>query len=162
MRLVDGFGVLHRVLPTRVGHLGPDDVDARVGVDAAAFEVFLPVAVGRPVGVGSRDDDRILRLLRVHRGLEAGAGLLSRDDLLARDVATALRRGLVLDVDGRDARLLVLADGPADVVDAAVARIAVGDDGEVAGFHDSFGVLDHLGHRHHLQVGKPNWPRTVE
>jgi hypothetical protein len=150
--LVEGLGVVDGVLAGRVGHLGPDQVDARVGVEPAAFEVFLPVAVGRAVGVGPGDDDGVVVLLGVDGRLEAGDGVLAGDDLLAGDVATPLGRGLVLDVDGGDPGLLVLPDRAADVVDAAVAGVTVGDDRQVRRLDLPFRVLDHLAHVDHLQV----------
>jgi hypothetical protein len=72
--------------------------------------------------------------------------------MLARDVPAALGRGPVLDVDRGDADLLVLLHRASDVVDAAVARITVRDHGQVRRLDDPLRVLDHLGHRHHLQV----------
>ena len=150
--LVDRLGVVDGVLAGGVRHLGPDQVDAGVGVDAAPLEVLFPVAVGGAVGVRSGDDDRVLGLLCVDGRGEARLRVLTRDDLLAGDVATALRRRLVLDVDRGDAGLLVLADGAADVVNAAVAGVTVGDDREVRRFDDPLCVLDHLGHRDHLEV----------
>ena len=154
MGLVDRLGVVHRVLAAGIRHLGPDDVHAGVGVDPPAFEVFLPVTVRGAVGVRPRDDHGVLGLFRVDGRLESGLSVLAGDDLLARDVAAALGRHLVLDVDRGDADLLVLADRALDVVDAAIARITVGDHGEVGGLDHSFRVLDHLGHRDHLEVGK--------
>lgn len=114
--------------------------------------MLLPVAVRGAVGVRPCDDDRVLGLLRVDGGGEAGLGLLARNDLLAGDVTTSLRSRLVLDVDRGHAGLLVLADRAADVVDAAVAGVTVGDDREVRRLDDPLRVLDHLGHRDHLEV----------
>ena len=50
-------------------------------------------------GVGARDDQQIGIGARVHRGLDLCDHLGGRDDLLALEMAAALREHLVLDLD---------------------------------------------------------------
>ena len=68
-------------------------------------------------------------------------------------MTAALGKLLVFEVQGGDAAALVLADGAADVQDAAVAGVGVGDDGNVYDGGNLGGVVQHLGHGCQRQVG---------
>src|SRR5262249_6580142 len=67
---------------------------------------------------------------RVERGLQLQDHLVGGDDLLALEVPAALRRDLVLDQDAGRPGALELAHRADDVVQVAVPRVAVGDDGD--------------------------------
>jgi hypothetical protein len=113
--------------------------------------IFQPV---HGLGVGAGDEDEVRRFARFDRGADLDHHLLARDHRDAlRQQAAALGRDLVLEVDAGDAGGLELAHGAHHVHHAAVAgvRVAQQRDFQVPG--DAAGVLDHLGHAQHADVG---------
>ena len=76
-------------------------------------------------GVGARRDQQIGIGARVERGLDLGQHLLDRHDLLARQIAAAVREHLVADEQAGDARRLEGAHHLPHVVDAAEAGVGI-------------------------------------
>ena len=90
----------------------------------------------------------------LHGGADLVRELLGVDDLLARDVPALLRRHLVLEVEPRDAGLLVLPHRAHDVERVAVARVGVGDERDADGGREVSRVIRHLGQPGETQIGE--------
>ena len=88
------------------GHVGAGFVIGRGAVDRRLE------AVGRD-RVGARDDDEVEVGAGVGGGLHLGDHLRLRDRLLAVEMAAALRKHLVFDLDGVGAGALQQLDGAA-------------------------------------------------
>ena len=88
---------------------------------------------------------------RVERGLDLGQHLLDRDDLLARQVAAAVRKHLVADEQAGDARRLERAHHLPHIVDAAEAGVGVDIDRDFDRGADArvvVGIVAHVGLAH--------------
>ena len=87
-------------------------------------------------------------LRRAAAGVDGGADLrdelLGLDDLLAVEVAAAVREHLVLDLDAVSAGALEDADGVAHVHGVAEAGVRVDDQRQADGLPDRRHVLDEL------------------
>jgi len=71
-------------------------------------------------------------------------------------MAASLRKFLILQLDCRDTRVLVLPDGPHYVERCAVTRVGVGDQRDIAEGGDHHpGAFGHLGLGHQTDVGQP-------
>src|SRR5581483_574502 len=104
--------------------------------------------------VRARNDDKIRVAPRVERGADFVFHLRLRNDFLAVEMAAALGRHLVLDVDRGDAGALEFAHRAHDAERVAVARIGVGDDRYLHGARHLARALDHLRHRHEPEIGQ--------
>ena len=78
--------------------LDEDDVGARVAVELRALQRRLEPE--HLTGIGAGDDEQRVVRAGVECGVELGHHLGRRDDLLTREVATALGEHLVLELDG--------------------------------------------------------------
>src|SRR5882724_8678859 len=101
MRLPHGLGEGDGRLAGGVRQLAPHQVDAGVGVGAAATDRLLEAPTDGPVGVGPGDDDEVAveAIARIDGRAVLTERLLEADDRLAGDVAAALREALVFQVD---------------------------------------------------------------
>src|SRR5262249_42136208 len=99
-----------------------------------------------------RDGDRVRpgndQEIRIGPGVDGGpyaAGEFApRHHLLAREVAAALRRDLVFEVERRDPRSLVLLDSASYLERAAVAGVGIGDEWDRNGGSQVPGLVGHL------------------
>ena len=92
-------------------------------------------------------------MARLDRGADLGDELGARDHLLAIEVAAALGRHLVLDVDRRHAARLVFAHGARHVELVAVAGVGIGDQRDADRARHDRRVVDHLAHGEQAEVG---------
>jgi hypothetical protein len=86
-----------------------DEADIGAGLQVGVHAVDRRLQPLDRARVGARDDHHVGVAPRVGRGLDLAHHLGLADDLLALVVAALLRRHLVLEVERRDAGLLVLA-----------------------------------------------------
>ena len=130
--------------------LDEEDVGAGFPVQLGPLEGgFQPLKRQR---VGASDEDEILVRPRIRRGLDLGDHVPRGNQLLAGEMATALRQHLILEVDCRDAGAFVELHGAAHVERAAIAVIGIGDHRDVADGRDACRVVDHLGQRQQADI----------
>ena len=77
--------------------------------------------------IGPRDDQRLARVPGIDRGADLAAHLLRRDQRLAVEMAAALGKILVLELDRVGAGALELADRAHDIERVAVAGVGIDD-----------------------------------
>ena len=77
------------------------------------------------VRIGAGGDEQVRIAPHIERGLDLGQHLLDRHDLLAGQIAAAVREHLVADEQARDTGVLEGADHLPHVVDAAEAGIGI-------------------------------------
>ena len=106
---------------------------ARMNLFGAAHG-FVEIVDG--AGVGARQNPGLrIDALRARR-LDLGNGQFGGHDLLADHVAAALRPLLIFDQDGGDAHALIGLHRVHDVLDVAIAVVAIDEDRQVARHHD--------------------------
>ena len=146
-----GEALVHRQIRHR---LGEDEVRAGLDAGRRAFDRRVQTLDGERVGAGH--DQHVV----------AGVGgrghaldhLVLADDLLARPVAAALGRDLVLDVHAGRAGALEQLDRARDVEGAAPAGVDVDQQRHVGGVGDPAHVLEDVVHRGHAQIGQAVGP----
>jgi len=104
--------------------------------------------------VGARDDEEIGAAARGHRGAQLRRHGVGVDDVLARHVAAALGRPLVLHEDRRHAHGLVAGDGARDVLGVAIAVVAVDQHRQARRGHDVADAGAHLAEGHQPDIGQ--------
>ncbi len=114
----DRLKLLHRLR-----RLDENAVGAGLEILLAAAERLVEAVHG--AGIGARDDEEVLVPPRADRGLDLRHHVCCRDHVLAGHVAAALGRDLVLQENRGRAHRLVALDGVGDVLDVAVAGVAV-------------------------------------
>jgi hypothetical protein len=107
-------------------------------------------------GVGAGDDEQTAVAPRIERGLDPGQHVGERDNLLARQVATAVREHLVAEEQPGDAGRLERPHHLADIVDAAEAGIAVHIDWNVHRGADAGIVVGIVAHIALAHIGLPH------
>ena len=103
--------------------------------------------------VGPRDDQRLARAPRVDRGADFAAHLVRRDQRLAVEVAAALGKILVLELDRVGAGALELADRAHHIERVAVAGVGIDDQVRADPVANERQRIDHLGHGDEADVG---------
>ena len=125
---------------------GLDEDHVRTGLGVSIRPLDRGVQAERSPRVGPRDDEQVVVGARVERGGQRLFELRGVDDVLVGQVPAAFREYLVLQLDCRDAGLLVEPDGAHHVHRCAVAGVGVGDQRDVAEHADQHpGALGHLG-----------------
>src|SRR5262245_42332560 len=102
--------------------------------------------------VGARDHQRLARAPRIERRLDLASHLDRRDEDLAVEVAAALRKCLVLELNGARPRAFEQAHGAPDVERVAIAGVGVNDQIGVDAIADHGDNLDNLAHAHETDV----------
>ena len=133
-----------------------DENHVRTGSGVAIRPFDRGVQAERSSRVGPRDDEQVV----VAAGAECGGQRLLElrgiDDALVLQVPAALGEYLVLQLDCRDAGLLVEPDGAHHVHRGAVAGVGVGDQRDVTEHTDQHPrALGHLGGGDQPDVGQP-------
>ena len=103
--------------------------------------------------IGPGDDDKRWVAARVEHGLQLGEHFRERNDVLAAEVAAALGKRLILDLDRGHAGSLELGDRAPGVEGIAEPRVDVGDDRDPDRGHDPRDLVDDFGHRGQADVG---------
>jgi hypothetical protein len=122
--------------------LDEQQIGARVGVGTATGD-----GGGEPVdrrGVGAGDQEEVGVAAGGDGGPDLADHLVDADHGLAAHVPALLGHHLVLQVDPRDAGLLIALHGPHHVDRVTGARVGVGDHRDADGRDDPAGVVDHL------------------
>ncbi len=104
-------------------------------------------------GVGARHDQGLARVAGIHRGADFSAHLGGRDQRLAVEMAAALGKVLVLELDRGGAGALELAHGAHDVERIAVAGVGIDHEMRIDAVADQRQRLRHLGHGDEADVG---------
>jgi hypothetical protein len=125
----------------------------------AGFEINLGAPQGiveavHGAGVGTRDDEELRAAARIRRCAHLRRHGVSLDHILARHVAAAFGRALILHEDRRHAHRLVAGDGARDILDIAVAIVAVDQHRQAARRHDVADAGAHLAEAHEPDVGQ--------
>ena len=95
--------------------------------------------------IGARDDQEVRIVAAGGGGADLREPVLARHDFLVIQMAAALWRDLILDVDARDTGALVVPHRAHDIEFVAVAGVGVGDDRNLHRARHAGGVGDHLG-----------------
>ena len=133
--------------------IGKRHVRARLAVAVGPLD--RGVEPRRTARVGARDDDEPLVPPRIGGGSELPLHLLAGNQLLALNVAAALRVHLVFEVDSRDPRRLELLHRANDVDRVAISGVRVGDDGNRHRLGEVVRHHRHLPHGEEADVGLP-------
>ena len=141
-----GSDFFHRLRRFQERHVGPG-FQRRV----RSADRFLEPDHG--ARVGARDYHEIRVAPRMDGGADFGDPVFARDQFLVVEMAAALGRNLIFDMDSGDARALVILDGADDVEFVAVTGVGIGDQGHFDRAHHAGGVGDHFGFRQQAEIG---------
>ena len=131
-------------------------IDAELGERAGALDgVVEAIDAAR---VGARDDDEIGIGARRQRGFEFSFHLRQWDDFFAVEMAAALGRDLVLDMNGSDANAFELTHGAHQIDGIAVAGVGIGDHRNFHHRDDLRCPFDGFRHAHQANVRDAHAP----
>ena len=135
----------------RLQRLDEDPVGARVQKLVRAAHRLIQAVDG--TRVGARADDRVgVHALR-REGLHLGHGLLGGNDILSGHMAAPLRPGLVLDLNGLGADLLVDMQRVDGILDVAVAVVDVDENRQIRHLDDVGHGGGDVGHGAEPEIG---------
>jgi hypothetical protein len=134
-----------------VDRFGKDHVGAGFDAGNRALDCRLQSFDGDRIG--TRHDHESGIAARIHGGLDAVDHFFLRHDRLARPVATALGRNLVLDMQRTGAGFDQRAHRARDVERAAPAGVDVDQRRQIAGIGDAAYIGQHVFHRADAQIG---------
>ena len=117
--------------------------------DIRAIEARIGAGEDQDVAAGGTQGGAL-----VDGGADAVERLVAAHHRLARRVAAAFRRQLILDHHRRAAGLGKAMQGAADVHRVAIAGIAIGNQRDRDGVGDVAGLIDHLAIAHQPQIGR--------
>ena len=142
----------HRCQFFQVGD-GFDERQVRAGGEGGIDpgDGFLQAQHGSAVSAGDDHDIRVAP--GSHGSTDFGDELVLPDHLFARQVAAALGRDLVLQMQPRHSGALVFADGAGDVQFVAIAGVGISDQRQVDRAGDDGGIARHLRQRQQSQIG---------
>ncbi len=103
---------------------------------------------------GPKDMGEVERIASAGGGADLQHRLVARDHLPPRDMAAALGRDLVLEVQAGDAAADVFLDGADDVDGVPEAGVGIGDERDADGRGDELRVQRHLGQRGQPGIGQ--------
>ena len=136
--------------------LDEQHVGARFAIKRGARDGALEAFDGDRIGAG--DDQRLARAARIDRRLDLADHLRRRDQRLVVEMAAALGKILILDLDGIGAGALEQAHRALDIERIAVAGVGIDNEMGRDAVADQRDCIDHLGHADQADVG-PAEPR---
>ncbi len=156
MLAISGRGAAERgddvgELRAGAGRFDEQHVGAGLGVEAGPVDGGGEAFHGDRVGAG--DDERGLAGAGIDGGADLPGHLAGCDQPLVGEVAAALGKALVLELDGARARTLEQLHRPLHVERVAVAGVGVDDDGRGDPLAHQAEGLGHFGHGDEADVG---------
>jgi hypothetical protein len=136
-----------------------DEADVGAGLGIAVGPGDGPVDALNGPGVGAGDHDEGGVAPGRQRRPQLQYHLVGGDDLFAREMAAPLGHDLVLEQDAGRPGLLELGDGASDVVQIAVAGVAVGHHGDRQAQGGAANGPGHLGEREQTDIGQAEQAR---
>ena len=131
-----------------------DEEHVRAGLGRRLAAAQRLVEVDRGDRVGARDDHHRGIGSRLDRGADLTHELAPRNDLVPREMAAALGRDLVLDVESRHSGRLVRLHGPPHVQRVSVSGVGIGDERHVEDGCEVSRVIRHLAEPREPEVGQ--------
>src|SRR6185312_13697270 len=136
---------------TRLRRLDKQHVGAGVAIRFGAGNCWLEAFDG--YGVGARDDQGLARMPRVERGLDFTDHLLRWDERLVVEMAAALGKRLVLDLDCVRARSLEQADRARHIERITITGVRIDNEMAADAIADQGNRVNDLTHCDQANVG---------
>ena len=138
-------------LGASLGRFRKQNICARLAVTQGARDRAIEAFDGDRIGAGNNQS--FARVARVERRLDLADHFGGRDQHFVVEMAAALRKILVLDLDRVGAGALEQADGALDIEGIAVAGVGIDDQMCAHAVADQRDGFHHLAHAHQADVG---------